>query len=167
GHGVLSTLSHLCGNMARTMRSPGLLTLAFFCGLHTAAGATLQGGEGLMRAVTLQLLSAMPGVTLLAGADLSIVARELMAGDLNMICYVFSEALAQFQAGRVLVLIDGAHFNGTEARSAEMRAVVRFLHKTVVELRTAGRGLVLKVLVTNPAGRQRFEWDLPGQDLYM
>lgn len=54
---VLSTLSHLCGLMARTMRTPGMWTLAFFCGLHTAAGATMQGGKGLMRAITLQLLS--------------------------------------------------------------------------------------------------------------
>jgi len=58
-----------------------------------------------------------------------------------------------------------------------MRAVVRFLYKLVGQLRQARRGLVLKVLVTNPGGRQRGEWDIasPGDrdgegvnlDLYM
>ncbi|RYP42018.1 hypothetical protein DL768_010406 [Monosporascus sp. mg162] len=165
--GVLSTLSHLCGLMARTMRTPGMWMLAFFCGLHTAAGATLQGGKGLMRAITLQLLSTIPDATFPTSIDPSIMAQQLGAGDLEMICFVFATVLGQLPAGMVFVLIDGAHWNSTEARSVEMRAVVRFLYKMVEQLRIAKRGLVLKVMVTNPSARQRFAWDLVGEDLYM
>lgn len=166
-HATLSTLSHLCGLMARTMRAPGMWTLAFFCGLNTAAGAPLQGARGVMRAITLQLLSTILGERFPTTADPYIVSQQLERGDLEMICSVFSMVLGQLPAGMVFVLIDGAHWNGTEARSADMRAVVRFLFKTVEQLRLARRGLVLKVLVTNPSARQRHEWDIAGSDLYM
>ncbi|KAI0538397.1 hypothetical protein GGR58DRAFT_468238 [Xylaria digitata] len=165
--GVLSTLSHLCGLMAKTMRTPGMWTLAFICGLHTAAEATFQGGRGLMRAVTLQLLSTIPDASFPTPIDPSIVMQKLVSGDPEMICSVFAMVLGQLPTGMVFVLIDGAHWNGTEARSAEMRRVVRFLYKIVEQLRVARRGLALKVLVTNPSARQRFGWNLEGEDLYM
>lgn len=166
---VLSTLSHLSGLMARTMRTPGMWTLAFFCGLHTAAGATMQGGKGLMRAITLQLLSTIPDERFSTPIDQAVVVQQLMMGNLDMICSVFGMVLGQLPAGMVFVLIDGAHWNGTEARSTEMRAVVRFLYQMVGRLRVARRGLVLKVLVTNPSARQRFAWEFAGlgEDLYM
>ncbi|GAM41453.1 hypothetical protein TCE0_042f14584 [Talaromyces pinophilus] len=164
---VLSTLSHLCGLMARTMRAPAMWMLVFFCGLHTADGAMLQGGRGLMRAITLQLLSTIQDATFQTPANPSTGAQQLVSGDLETICSIFAMALGQLPAGMVFVLIDGAHWNGTEARSAEMRAVVRFLHKMVGQLRAARRGLALKVLVTNPSARQRFEWNVAGEDLYM
>lgn len=92
-----------------------------------------------------------------------------MTGNLEMICSVFGMVLGQLPAGMVFVLIDGAHWNGTEARSTEMRAVVRFLYQMVGQLRVVRRGLSLKVLVTNPSARQRFAWDFAGhwEDLYM
>ncbi|KAK4100558.1 hypothetical protein N658DRAFT_524689 [Parathielavia hyrcaniae] len=119
----LSTLSHLCGLMACTMRAPGMYTLAFFCGLHTAANARLQGGRGVMIALTLQLLRALGEVTFSSPLDPTTVLQRLAAGDLETICSVFSMALSYVPAGMVFVLIDGAHWNGTETRSAEMRAV--------------------------------------------
>ncbi|KAH6854717.1 hypothetical protein B0I37DRAFT_38274 [Chaetomium sp. MPI-CAGE-AT-0009] len=163
----LSTLSHLCGLMACTMRAPGMYTLAFFCGLHTAANARLQGGRGAMIALTLQLLQALGEMTFPSPLDPTAVMQRLVAGDLEAICSVFSMALGQVPAGMVFVLIDGAHWNGTEIRSAEMRAVVRFLHRTMEQTRAARRGVVLKILVSNPSARQRFEWNLAVQDLYM
>ncbi|KAI3324696.1 hypothetical protein HD806DRAFT_53150 [Xylariaceae sp. AK1471] len=165
--GVLSTLSHLCGLMARTMRVPGMWTLAFFCGLHTAAGAKLQGGKGLIRAVALQLLSTIPNETFPTPIDPFVVAQQLAMGDLDMICSIFAMVLGHLPAGMVFVLVDGAHWNGTEARSTEMRAVMRFLYKVVEQLRVARRGLALKVLVTNPTERQRYAWEIPGDILHM
>jgi hypothetical protein len=164
--GVLSTLSHLCGLMARTMRAPGMWTLAFICGLHTAAGSMFQGAKGLMRATTLQLLSLIPDAWFPTPIEPSIVAQRLALEDLEMICSIFAMVLGQLPAGMVFVLIDGAHWNSTEARSTEMRVVVRFLHKMVERLRVAKRGLALKVLVTNPSARQRYAWDIAVEDLY-
>lgn len=164
---VLSTLSHLCGLMAGTMRAPGMWTLSFFCGLHTAAGAPFQGGRGLMRAISLQLLSTILDETFPTPLDPYMIAQQLERGDLEMTCSIFAMVVGRLPAGMVFVLIDGAHWNSTEARSADMRAVVRFLYKMVDQLRVARRGLVLKVLITNPSARQRYEWDLAGPDLYM
>ncbi|KAI1132885.1 hypothetical protein F5Y10DRAFT_291828 [Nemania abortiva] len=165
--GVLSTLSHLCGLMAKTLRKPGMWTLPFICGLHTAAGKTFQGGRGLMQAVTLQLLSMIPDALVPMSVDPSIATQGLVSGDVGTICSVFAMALGQLPKGTLFVLIDGAHWNGTEARSAEMQHVVRFLNEVVERLRAVGTGLALKVLITNPSGRQQFAWNIKGEDLYM
>ncbi|KAK3390068.1 hypothetical protein B0H63DRAFT_519302 [Podospora didyma] len=101
-HGALSTVSHLCGLMAHTMRaSAGMWTLSFFCGLHTAVGASFQGGKGLLcvHAMTLQLLGKLGWQTF---------PSPLVS--------VFAMVLGQLLVpGMVFVLVDGAHWNGTEA----------------------------------------------------
>lgn len=165
--GSLSTLSHLCGLMAKSLHTPGMWTAAAFCGLHTPASATFQGGMGLMRSVTLQLLSQVPADAFPAPTDPLTVARELKAGNVNIICSVFSMVLENLRAGMIFVLIDGAHWNASEARMDEMRAVVRFLYKAVGRLRLARRGLALKVMITNPTSRQRASWEIDTEDLRM
>ncbi|KAK4161342.1 hypothetical protein QBC43DRAFT_98026 [Cladorrhinum sp. PSN259] len=83
-------------------------TLTFFCGLHTSSDAKLQGGLGIMRAVTLQLLSSIPDATFsIPRFDPTHVAQQLAVGDLEMTCAVFNLVLENLPMGAVFVLIDG------------------------------------------------------------
>ncbi|KAK4231445.1 hypothetical protein QBC38DRAFT_528462 [Podospora fimiseda] len=164
----LSTLSHLCGMMARTLRAPGMSTLVFFCGLHTSAYAKLQGGLGLMCALGPQLLSAIPDASFsIAQLGPLQVAQQLAAGDLGITCSVFTLLIENLPMGMVYVLVDGAQWNSSQARTGDMRSVVRFLFKAVERLREARRGLALKVLITNPSANHWVGWDLQAEDLFM
>ncbi|KAM7201309.1 hypothetical protein V8F33_003409 [Rhypophila sp. PSN 637] len=180
----LSTLSHFCAMVSSTLRASdstrahisGLWTLPFFCGLHTSASSTFQGGLSLIRAITLQLLSTVPDTTVLSLPpspsipDLTTLYNLLLSSDtdnelvseaVHATCLIFSLLLSNIPAGMIFILIDGAHWNGTQARKDDMAAVIQNLYQLVVELGRVKRGLVLKVLVTNPAPRQRREWDIP------
>lgn len=164
---TLSTLSHLCGLMANTLRAPGMRSLSFFCGLHAAADTSLQGGRGLMRAVALQLLDAFGDVAFPMSADPVIIGQRLASGDLDVTCSVFTMLLGALPVGAVYLFIDGAHWYDTEARAAETRAVVRFLNRVAGRMRAAPTGLDFKVLVTNPSPRQPRAWDIQAQEIYM
>ncbi|KAK4216477.1 hypothetical protein QBC37DRAFT_471368 [Rhypophila decipiens] len=180
----LSTLSHLCAMISSTLRAndqsqapiSSLSTIPFFCGLHTSASSTFQGGLGLIRAITLQLLSTLPDTTVLSLPpspnipDLATLYslllsshtdNELVSEAVHTTCLIFSLLLSNIPAGMIFILIDGAHWSGTQARKDDMAAVIQHLYQLVVELGRVKRGLVLKVLVTNPAPRQRREWDIP------
>ena len=164
---ALSTLSYLCGLISKTLRTPGMWPLSFFCGLHSTAGTSLQGGKGIMRGLTLQLLMAFGDAIFPTISDPTIIAQRLTMDDLDAICSVFSILLGNLPAGMVYCLIDGAHWCDTEARSDDTKAVIRFLNGLVTQLQAAGRGLVLKVLVTNPGPRQRHSWCLQAEDIFL
>ncbi|KAL7787600.1 hypothetical protein V8C43DRAFT_323957 [Trichoderma afarasin] len=155
----LSILSYLCGLIAHTLYSPGLWPLTFFCGLHIVENATFKGAQGLMRAMALQLMKVF-GETVFSvpGVDLATIGQKLAMEDLDVICSVFSMLLDSIPAGVVYLLIDGAHHYGTEMRSADMCAVMRFLNRLVERMRANHRGLVVKVIVTNPTSRQQHAW---------
>ncbi|KAL6810033.1 hypothetical protein J3E69DRAFT_377931 [Trichoderma sp. SZMC 28015] len=160
----LSTLSYLCGLIAHTLYSPGLWPLTFFCGLHIVENATFKGAQGLMRAMSLQLMKVF-GETVFSvpGVDLATIGQKLAMEDLDVICSVFSMLLDSIPAGVVYLLIDGAHHYGTEMRTADMCAVMRFLNRLVERMRANHRGLVLKVIVTNPTSRQQHTWDFEAE----
>ncbi|KAL5085561.1 hypothetical protein Trisim1_010174 [Trichoderma cf. simile WF8] len=160
----LSTLSYLCGLIAHTLYSPGLWPLTFFCGLHIVENATFKGAQGLMRAMALQLMKVI-GETAFSvpGVDLAMVGQKLAMEDLDVICSVFSMLLDYIHAGVVYLLIDGAHHYGTEMRTADMCAVMRFLNRLVERMRANRRGLVLKVIVTSPTSRQQHTWDFKAE----
>lgn len=164
GTDSLSTLSYLCGLIAHTLYSPGLWPLTFFCGLHIVENATFKGAQGLMRAMALQLMKVF-GETVFSvpGVDLATIGQKLAMEDLDVICSVFSMLLDSIPAGVVYVLIDGAHHYGTEMRTAGMCAVMRFLNRLVERMRANHRGLVLKVIVTNPTSRQQHTWDFEAE----
>ncbi|KAM7215567.1 hypothetical protein V8F06_009034 [Rhypophila decipiens] len=153
----LSTLSHFCAMVSSTLRA-SLWTLPFFCGLHTSASSTFQGGLGLIRAITLQLLSTLPDTTVLSLPpspnipDLTTLYNlllsshtddELVSEAVHATCLIFSLLLSNIPAGMIFILIDGAHWNGTQTRKDDMAAVIQNLYQLVVEL-----------------GRRR-EWDIP------
>ncbi|KAF3066787.1 hypothetical protein CFAM422_009015 [Trichoderma lentiforme] len=160
----LSTLSYLCGLIAHTLISPGLWPLTFFCGLHIVENAAFKGAQGLMRAIALQLMKVF-GETVFSvpGVDLAMIGQKLAMEDLDVICSVFSMLLDSIPAGVVYLLIDGAHHYGTEMRTADMCAVMRFLNHLVERMRANHRGLVLKVIVTNPTSRQQHTWDFEAE----
>lgn len=160
----LSALSYLCGLISHTLYSPGMWPLTFFCGLHIVEDATFKGAQGLMRAMTLQLMKVF-GETVFSDprVDLATIGQKLAMEDLNAICSVFSMLLDSIPAGIVYLLIDGAHHYGTEMRTADMRAVMRFLNRLVEQMRANHRGLVLKVIVTNPTSRQQHTWDFEAE----
>ncbi|KAH0563404.1 hypothetical protein GP486_002025 [Trichoglossum hirsutum] len=163
----LSTLSYFCALMSKTLRCPGMWALSFFCGLHSAAESNLQGGKGIMSSLTLQLLLAFGDAVFPINADPYIIMQRLLMNDLDTICYVFSLLLSNIPAGVVYCIIDGAHWYSTQARSDETRAVIRYLMRLVTQTQAAGRGLLLKVLVTNPTPRQHYSWGLQAVDVYL
>lgn len=168
GDASLSTSSYLCALVSEILSVPGLFTLNFFCGLHSAHGSLLEGGSGLMRSLTLQLLQPFENTSFPTQNDPSQVIQGLMVNDLETICAVFTMLLQSIPAGVVYVMVDGAFWYGTEMRRDDMSAVMLFLNRLVGEVQAASRGLVLKVLVTNPTARQRSSWGV-GQavDIYL
>ncbi|SPO07520.1 uncharacterized protein DNG_10214 [Cephalotrichum gorgonifer] len=167
---VLSKTSTMIGlfGSVRSLEST-VKVLTFFCGRHTADGATFQGGSGLMRALTLQLVSIIPIplVPLPKGNDQSDVVKQLEAGDLEMIFSVFTTALEQLSEDiTVFVLIHGAaNWNSTEDRRGGICTVVQSLREEVMRLRNVNRGPWIKVLVTNPSSDQTAEWSITEEDI--
>lgn len=159
--GSLSTLSHLCGLMAKTLHTQGMWTAAAFCGLHTSASATFQGGQGLIASLTLQLLASLPIEAFSTPLAPSDVERALRQGNESMASSVFSMVLDHLRAGMVFLIIDGLHWHETEARSAASMRIVRFLGRTVTHYKYRRRGLALKVLIANATPRQRAGFDMP------
>lgn len=158
--GSLSTLSHLCGLMAKTLHTQGTWTAAAFCGLHTSASATFQGGEGLIASLTLQLLARLPNEAFSTPLSPSDIERELRQGNKSMASSVFSMVLDHLRAGMVFLIIDGLHWHETEARERASLGIIRFLGRTVTHYKYIRRGLALKVLITNPTPRQRAQFDM-------
>ena len=163
----LSILSFLCALISETLSAPGMFPLNFFCGLHSRAGSALEGGKGVMRSLTLQLLQAFESPAFQTPGDPNFIVEGLMMNDLTTICSVFAMLLQNIPAGVVYVMIDESFWYNTEARSDDMKAVILFLSQLVVDVQAAGRGLVLKVLVTNPTSRQRNSWGLQVQDIHL
>lgn len=164
----LSISSYLCALVSEILSAPGLFTLSFFCGLHSTHGSLLEGGSGLMRSLTLQLLQPFENTSFPIQGDPNQVTQGLMVNDLETICAVFTMLLQSIPAGVVYILVDGAFWYGTEMRRDDMGAVMLFLNRLAGEVQAASRGLVLKVLVTNPTARQRNSWGI-GQavDIYL
>ncbi|EGZ75884.1 hypothetical protein NEUTE2DRAFT_126834 [Neurospora tetrasperma FGSC 2509] len=162
GSSSLSTLSYLCALITEMMSAPGMIRLCFFCGLHSADGDVLGGGYGLMRSLTLQLLQPFGNANLSpTGNDLNLLAQGLMMNDLSTTCSVFNMLLHNVPAGVVYILVDGAFWYASGSHGDEMAAVMAFLNRLVLESRAnANRGLVLKILVTNPTPSQRNGWDI-------
>ncbi|KAK3493695.1 hypothetical protein B0T13DRAFT_531011 [Neurospora crassa] len=159
----LSTLSYLCALITEMMSAPGMIRLCFFCGLHSADGDVLGGGYGLMRSLALQLLQPLGGNANLftTGNDLNLLAQGLMMNDLSTACSVFNMLLHNVPVGVVYILVDGAFWYASGSHGDEMAAVMAFLNRLVLESRAnANRGLVLKILVTNPTPSQRNGWDI-------
>ncbi|EAA29145.2 hypothetical protein GE21DRAFT_8411 [Neurospora crassa] len=159
----LSTLSYLCALITEMMSAPGMVRLCFFCGLHSADGDVLGGGYGLMRSLALQLLQPFGGNANLSttGCDLNLLGQGLMMNDLSTACSVFNMLLHNVPVGVVYILVDGAFWYASGSHGDEMAAVMAFLNRLVIESRAnANRGLVLKILVTNPTPSQRNSWDI-------
>jgi hypothetical protein len=168
GNNSLSTSSHLCALLSKSMSTPGMLPLTFFCGLHTGEGDSLEGGDGIMRGLALQLLQTFQGDAAfsLPPGDPEQTMQRLMMNDLATTCSMFSMLLRHISsASVVLVMIDGASWYETELRGDAMRAVMQFLGQLVEETRAVNGGLVLKVLVTNPTRRQRNTWGIRAVDV--
>lgn len=164
----LSTSSHLCALLSKSMSVPGMLPLTFFCGLHTAVGDSLEGGDGIIRGLALQLLQAFGDTSFfsLPFGDPQQIMQRLMMNDLTAACSVFSMILQHISSPCVvLVIIDGACWYDTELRGDDMQTAMRFLCQAVEERRVANTGLVFKVLVTNPTRRQRNLWGIPATDV--
>ncbi|KAL8409952.1 hypothetical protein RB594_008150 [Gaeumannomyces avenae] len=165
---ALSISSHLCALMSEGLSAPGMFTLTFFCGLHSTEGGILEGGTGLMRSLTLQLLVPFEDIGFPMQSDPNQIIQGLMADDLETICAVFTMLLQNIPAGVIYVMVDGAFWYGTETRRGDMYTTMLFLNRLVEEVEAASRGVVLKVLVTNPTARQRSSWGM-GQavDIYL
>ncbi|KAK4141956.1 uncharacterized protein C8A04DRAFT_38728 [Dichotomopilus funicola] len=165
----LSTSSHLCALLSKSMSVPGMLPLTFFCGLHTADGDSLEGGDGIMRGLALQLLQAFGDTSLFSlpiPGDAQQTMQRLTMNDLTTTCSIFSTILQHISSPCVvLVMIDGACWYDTELRGDGMQIAMRFLCQAVEEARVRNGGLVLKVLVTNPTRRQRNLWGIPATDV--
>ncbi|KAK3320262.1 hypothetical protein B0T19DRAFT_468501 [Cercophora scortea] len=167
---ALSTMSYLCALMSQMLSSPGMFCLTFFCGLHTRATEdTLDGSRGIIQSFILQLLAAFGETSFLiqGGFDKNTLLQGLMMDDLGSMFSVFSLLLENIQAGVVYCFVDGASWYHTDARSNEMKAVVHFLAGLVDQVQLANRGLVLKVLVTNPTPRQRYNWEVAVVDIHL
>ncbi|KAL2137779.1 hypothetical protein VTI28DRAFT_8267 [Corynascus sepedonium] len=158
GDASLSISSYLCALVSEVLSVPGMFTLTFFCGLHSAQGGILEGGSDLMRSLTLQLLQPFENTNFPVQSDPNQIIQGLMVSDLETICAVFTMLLQSIPAGVVYVMVDGAFWYGTEARQDDMSTVMLFLNRLVGEVQAVSRGLVLKVLVTNPTARQRSSW---------
>lgn len=163
----LSTLSYVCALMSEMLSSPGMLPLHFFCGLHSAAGDPMEGGKGLIRSLALQLCLIFGDCNLPTSVDPNRLVQGLMMNDLATICTVFSILVQNVPAGMIYCLIDGASWYNTEARSDDMKVVALFLENLVTQVQAAARGLVLKVMITNPTPRQRNSWGVQALDLYL
>ncbi|KAH6616043.1 hypothetical protein B0J18DRAFT_294819 [Chaetomium sp. MPI-SDFR-AT-0129] len=164
----LSTSSHLCAMLSKSMSVPGMLPLTFFCGLHTADGDSLEGGDGIMRGLALQLLQIFGDTSFfsLPLGDPQQTLKRLMMNDITAICSMFSMILRQISSPCVvLVMIDGACWYDTELRGDGMQIAMRFLCQVVEGVRVRNAGLVVKVLVTNPTRRQRNLWGIPATDV--
>jgi hypothetical protein len=164
---ALSTLSYLCALMSEMLSSPGMLPLRFFCGLHSAAGDPMEGSKGLLRSLALQLCLIFGDCNLPTSVDPNRLVQGLMMNDLATICTVFSILVQNVPAGMIYCLIDGASWYNTEARSDDMKVAALCLENLVAQVQAAARGLVLKVMVTNPTPRQRNSWGVQALDLYL
>ncbi|GAP82409.2 putative fatty acid transporter protein [Rosellinia necatrix] len=167
GNSSLSALSYLSAIISGMLRGPGMLSLTFFCGLHCASISTLEGGYGIVRSLALQLLPLFENMNLNTACDPNLVIQGLMMNDLSTMCSVFTMLLQNIPAGVIYIIIDGAYWYATEARGEGMQGVILFLNQLVMEVQAASRGLVLKVLVTNPTVRQRNTWGFPACDIHL
>jgi hypothetical protein len=90
-----------------------------------------------------------------------------MMNDLVVLRSVFTLLLQNIPAGLIYVIIDGACWYATEARSGDMQAVILFLYQLVMEVHASSCGLVLKIMVTNPTSRQRNSCGFGPCDVYL
>ncbi|KAK3953874.1 hypothetical protein QBC32DRAFT_386268 [Pseudoneurospora amorphoporcata] len=170
GGSPLSTLSYLCALITEMMSAPGVFRLSFFCGLHAADGDVLGGSYGLVRTLALQLLQPFGNNTNISttGGDPDMLARGLTMNDLSTACSVFNMLLQNVPVGVVYIMVDGAFWYASGSSGDEMAGVMGFLNRLVLESRAnANRGLVLKILITNPTPRQRNSWDVEAADVHL
>jgi hypothetical protein len=168
GNASLSTLSYLVALTTHMLAAPGMTHLPFFCGLHSRPGSMLEGAHGVVRSLALQLLQLFGDMSFPVAVDPGLIQQGLAANDLETLCDVFALALQHVPAGVVYVVVDGAFWYGTSARADDLANVVMFLNQLVCDEQAASRGVVLKVMVTNPAARQRNAWRLDAAaDIYL
>jgi hypothetical protein len=99
-------------------------------------------------------------MSFLTPSDPNSIVQGLVMNDFATICSVFLMFLQNIPAGVIYIMIDGSFWYNTEAKSEDTKAVMLFLSQLVLDLQVANRGLVLKVLVTNPTSRQQNIWGL-------
>lgn len=167
GHDSLSILSHLSALIAEILAAPGMIRLKFFCGLRSAPGTMFDGANGLLRSLTMQLLQAFGNTSFPINTDLSALVQGFMRNPTVAAFEIFGMLLSNIPAGMIYIIIDGAFWYGTEARDDEMQAAMHFLAKQAADLRAASRGLILKILITNPTPRQESSWNLQASNIYL
>ncbi|KAJ2987465.1 hypothetical protein NUW58_g4490 [Xylaria curta] len=167
GNSSLSVLSYLSAIISEMLCAPGIFLLTFFCGLHCTAGSVPEGAHTIIRSLALQLLRVFGSVNLNTPCDPGLVIQGLLMNDLSTVCSVFTMLLQNIPAGVIYVIVDGASWYATEARSEDMQAAMLYLNQLVMEVQAASRGLVLKVLITNPTPRQRNSWGFQACDIYL
>ncbi|XXH06021.1 NAD-dependent malic enzyme, mitochondrial [Hypoxylon texense] len=154
--------------MSATLRGPAAIPLTFFCGLHKAGGGMLDGPKGMIRSLILQLLNAIGGnkVTM-APPNMNAIVEGVMADEFEDLLSVLRAAFEFVRSGMVLCFIDGASWyaGGTDGMAGDMARAMAHLQGLAGRANADNRGLVLKVLVTNPTPRQRYGWPVESMGL--
>ncbi|KAI0490448.1 hypothetical protein F4859DRAFT_8203 [Xylaria cf. heliscus] len=170
GNSSLSALSYLSAIISERLHAPGMFPLTFFCGLHCSPNDGIGGGQDIIGCLALQLLQCVFGngnVNLATPCDSNTIVQGLMMNDLSTLCIIFRMLVQNVPPGIIYVMVDGTFWYATEERGESVQAVMIFLHQLVMEVQAANRGLVIKVLVTNPTARQRSSWGFEGCDIYL
>ncbi|KAM7188377.1 adenosine trna methylthiotransferase [Naviculisporaceae sp. PSN 640] len=182
GHGAsVSSFSYMAAMLAGTFTDiPSIYTASFFCHLHadpTSTNDPLLGPSGLLRSLIGQLILQHPNPNLIshylsstASHGLTQLHNFLLAiqhGEIPSLCTLFDTILNSFThptitshgTSVIICTIDSASFFETEYHIAQMDHVMRYLDSLVSAVSLAnGRGatgLVLKLLITSPAGLER------------
>ena len=155
---ALSRLSQLCvidGQLANPGSVPRIISLSFFCGLHTSPDNLFHGPAGMLRCLLFQLLAQYTELLDVINLKHFITLeqwRGIQRYRIVDLLWLFKVLVAQpHRASRIICMIDGiTKFEITE-RPCAMDHVIEYLQKEVRGLNEDGyRSTFFKLLVTTP-----------------
>ncbi|KAL1647085.1 hypothetical protein SLS58_002855 [Diplodia intermedia] len=151
---AISSMSYVCNLLWQALEgleeTDVFLPLIFFCGLHTTDDDPLSGAVGIIKSLTAPLLLRYG-----ANLDLAFVTNELLQGmetdSLDVFCYLFRGLLCSLSHGTVFCIVDGISWVENDEHVNGLRQLLAFMKGLVKEVRRAGSGLLVKILLTSPS----------------
>ncbi|KAI0446845.1 hypothetical protein F4803DRAFT_501323 [Xylaria telfairii] len=150
---LVSPMSSLCAALASGLADDncGTITVSFFAGLHVGTDATnrdLDGPEGMMRSLIVQLLSSSlfrPDLGFLTPEDLQVYRHH----DLKSLCDLFVRLVQQLPSGTdVFCIIDGISWYEQAPWLAGLRFVTGMFEYLMGQLDPRDTA-ILKILMTS------------------